>query len=114
MIEEKVQKDLKNLLQESIKPLGGLKLFSSNCLGVHWHLRTHIEKIVNTQSILTIGKINFENGQKVFNFSQNDVLRWISNGIDDPTKLNLHAWLTLPSMEIIDFGYVTDSCCSSW
>ncbi len=50
--------------------------------------------------LYTIGWIDDPDGSR-FYFDDDDVKRWLSG--DGPRRgLNLHTWLTLPSMEIID------------
>jgi hypothetical protein len=73
------------------------------CLNVHWNIRQDVESICSCSTHLTIGYIQ-ENEDKYFEFSYNDVEDWLKNGID-LNKVRLHAWLTLDSMEILDFTW---------
>ena len=101
-LDRKLDEKITELLKEMI---GGqpIKLFIRNCLGVHWQLIKRIEEIIGTTPVLTIGSFRVNEGKKRFDFSREDVNKWVNTGIENPNNVNLHAWLTLPSMEILDF-----------
>ena len=76
---------------------------------VHWSHINEIKQIVGSDVCLTIGSVISDDGDDWFAVSEDDVSDWIANGIDFtiPQKLHeLHAWLTLPSMEIIDITFL--------
>lgn len=57
-------------------------------------------------AIYTLGWMSYQN-HPVYRFGQPDVLRWIEHGIPDRRKVDVHAWATLPSAEIIDPSWLT-------
>lgn len=83
-------------------PDGTINLIGQ-CLNVHWNIRGEVESAFRCGAHLTIGYIQ-ENEDKYFEFSYHDVEGWLQEGID-LNKVSLHAWLTLDSMEIVDFTW---------
>ncbi len=62
--------------------------------------------ILGVEPLLTIGA-HFKNGRPVFNPGVADIERWAHSGLsvedlDQRSGLNLHAWLTLPTGEVMD------------
>ena len=86
------------LMQES-----GPELFLAQCLNVSLIISARIGQIMDIDPAITLGWV--EDGNKtLFRFTPEDFDQWIKAGIDNPLKLNLHAWLTLPGLEIVDFS----------
>jgi hypothetical protein len=71
------------------------------CLTVHANLRSKVEEVLKIPVYLTIGDISFS-GERVFGVDDAYLNHlWIKKvTLGDVVKL--HAWLTLPSAEIID------------
>lgn len=101
-LDSKMDKRITELLKEKLEGQP-LKVFIRNCLGVHWQLVDEIEKSLGFTPLLTIGSFRVNDGESSFSFSREDVKKWSRNGIENPNNVNLHAWVTLPSMEILDF-----------
>ena len=57
-------------------------------------------------AIYTLGWMSYHD-HPVYRFGQNDVRRWIEQGIPNRRKVDVHAWATLPSAEIIDPSWLS-------
>ena len=80
----------------------GPSVFFSQCINIHLALAKIMKKRLNLHPMFTIGSI--KKGDSIgFPLTQADVSTWARAGVGNPFGLSLHAWLTLPSMEIIDF-----------
>ena len=75
-----------------------------NCMGIHYRLKPIFEKSLNTEVYLTLGKVKVYD-QHLFEIEENEIKNLLINKVQEP--LNIHAWLTLPSMEIIDLTLAT-------
>lgn len=92
------------LLQRLIDALGrpsGAQL-AGQCLAVSYRLLPHVCAVFGA-AFFTVGYLTIGDRPLYF-FSENDVQRWLTDGLPQGTA-NLHAWLTLPSMEILDFTF---------
>ncbi|MBE8563789.1 hypothetical protein [Vibrio sp. OPT20] len=77
----------------------------AKCLEFHYKLQQPISEIIGVPCEFTIGHIESKD-QKLFYQSETDLLALLQNGFKGST-LNIHAWLTLPSMEILDLTFPT-------
>lgn len=57
-------------------------------------------------AIYTLGWMSYKN-QAIYRFGPEDVRRWIKHGIPDRQRVDVHAWLTLPSAEILDPSWLS-------
>lgn len=57
-------------------------------------------------AIYTLGWMSYRE-HPVYRFDDADVRRWLAEGIPDPRKVDVHAWATLPSAEIIDPSWLS-------
>jgi len=57
-------------------------------------------------AIYTLGWMSYHD-QPVYRFGQTDVRRWITHGIPNRRKVDVHAWVTLPSAEVIDPSWLS-------
>jgi hypothetical protein len=80
------------------------ELLCGQCVGVAMRLSKRLRDEPGWTAFVTIGKLSRTN-KVLFNCSQEDVRRWKKDGMDDLLNMPLHAWITLPSMELIDFTY---------
>lgn len=88
------------------------RILIGNCLATHMNLQDPLERILGTSAFFTLGYVKI--GDRLFHeFSENDVINWMKDGIPDLREFKGHAWLTLPSMEIIDFTF-TATATSVW
>lgn len=99
--------EIQNALHDVMLRLLGnprrIENLSAKCVPVHVAVLEIVAAIVGTTPVLTFGCVTSEAGDKWFSVTKDEIRHWLSNGVENPHSLKLHAWLTLPSMEIIDF-----------
>lgn len=79
---------------------------SQQCFNITMLLQSKLEELLKTELIYTLGYVNFI-GKPVFYTDENELKQKISQKDNFPKQLNLHAWLTTPYYEIIDFTFGT-------
>lgn len=57
-------------------------------------------------ALYTLGWMSYRD-HPVYRFDSADVRRWMTEGIPDRHKVDVHAWATLPSAEIIDPSWLS-------
>lgn len=57
-------------------------------------------------AIYTLGWMSY-GGHPVYQFGPRDVEHWLARGMPDRRRIDVHAWVTLPSGEIIDASWLT-------
>lgn len=77
----------------------------AQCLSLHIRLKSVVEQILDCDAFYTIGWVSFEKSE-MFKQTEESLSEMLKRGIVGP-DVNLHAWLTLPSMEILDFSLPT-------
>ncbi|MBU2840267.1 hypothetical protein HF670_11990 [Acidithiobacillus thiooxidans] len=102
----KIQASLHNVMIDILGTPPEIDNLSSKCVGIHAALINKVANIIGSEPILTFGCVTSDNGDKWFSVSENEISRWLSTGVESPHSLKLHAWLTLPSMEIVDFTFL--------
>lgn len=78
---------------------------TGTCIPIHNQLQTVLNDELEISSHFTIGYVTLD-GRDVYHQTEDSLKRLLSDGID-LSSANLHAWLTLPSMEIIDMTFIT-------
>lgn len=86
-------------------PTFSVDQISAQCIKVHFEFKEKLEEILNIPIYYTIGYIQF-NDEVMFHQSEASLKKLLTEGINENT-INLHTWLTLPSMEILDFTLPT-------
>jgi len=81
------------------------KDLTARCIPIHNELQTVLKEQMGILSYFTIGSVMLE-GKEVYCQTEDSLKRFLSEGIDFYSA-NLHAWLTLPTMEIIDMTFST-------
>lgn len=81
------------------------KDLTGTCIPIHNQLQTVLNDKLGILSYFTIGYVTL-NGIDVYHQTEDSLKRFLSDGIN-LRSANLHAWLTLPSMEIIDMTFPT-------
>ena len=79
---------------------------SGQCLSVHLELLDHVRNYFKSPAYYTIGYFSI-NGIPAYNFNEEDLRIWYLNGIPNYPRLDIHAWITLPTGEILDFTLPT-------
>ncbi len=75
------------------------------CMAIHYRLIPVMESWLGCPVIYTIGWVDLGDSN-LFKFDEKFIGDKLKNGHTEST-INLHAWLTLPSMEIIDMALAT-------
>lgn len=57
-------------------------------------------------AIFTLGWMSYHD-EHVYHFGPDDVRRWLAHGIADRKNMNVHAWATLASAEIVDPSWLS-------
>lgn len=96
--------EIKAVLFKLIK--GEVSNLMGNCFPVHTLMKPSIEKILGVGAYFTIGYMRID-GKYIHKMEIEDLLKILSPDVQITGDLNLHAWITLPSMEIIDLTTMT-------
>jgi len=78
----------------------------AQCMSIHYRLVPVLEEWLQCPVVYTIGWIDDGTDKGMFKFDDAFVAEMLKNGFTGST-VNIHAWLTLPSMEVIDVALVT-------
>ncbi len=78
----------------------------AQCMSIHYRLVPVLEKWLGCPVLYTIGWVDDGTDKGMFKFDDAFVADKLQNGHSSSTA-NIHAWLTLPSMEVIDVALVT-------
>lgn len=99
-----VYEDLKRLLITEFPDFHSGSL-AFNCHKVSYYMKSVLEKYFGTELYLTIGYITME-AYNYFSLDQEKISALLNRtySIDDKV-IPFHVWLTLPSLEIIDFTF---------
>jgi hypothetical protein len=74
---------------------------AGNCASVSIHLGPVIGKFLGTDPIFTLGYFGVGDNN-VYYLDEKTLLDWAKNGPKTFPSVDVHAWLTLPSFEIVD------------
>ncbi len=103
-----VGRTLDSLVALFQKALGSMEpeMVAGNCLSISLLLKNLIEDELNLKSYFTLGSFHMS-GKSSFEFSEDELKQWIQHGIPDFSNIDIHAWLTLESLEVIDATIAT-------
>jgi len=105
-LDSKFLNDLPLLLYRELGAIDHNDLYK-NCMAIHYQLKPIFEKIFNIEIYFTLGNAKV-NDTYLFKIEESEIIDLLENKVKKP--INIHAWLTLPSMEILDFSLVTTYC----
>jgi len=77
----------------------------AQCLSLHLKMKPVIQQILSCEVFYTVGWVSLQDSN-MFKQTEESLFDMLKNGIPGP-DVNIHAWLTLPSMEILDFSLPT-------
>jgi hypothetical protein len=83
------------------------------CLSIHYRLQDAMQGMLNTEVFFTIGWVGLGDTGKagkettLFEFDDDWIAESLKRGHSGGPTAKLHAWLTLPSMEIIDLSIIS-------
>lgn len=83
----------------------GLAELVGQCMSIHHRLAPVISEFLECEATFTLGWV-LNNTEELFKFDDVFIEETIKNGHKN-NRVNLHAWITLPSMEVIDFSLPT-------
>ena len=95
---------LRRCLQDNFEKVHPQQI-SQQCFMVHAAMIGPLEEAIGVPLTYTIGYVTL-NGRPVFHTPIRQLRSIMQSGMTSPA-LNLHAWLTLPSHEIIDLTFAT-------
>lgn len=75
---------------------------ANQCIAVHSLLLPEIAQHLGTSPILTLGFVCL-GGRPLFSFSSEHLRAWVRDGAPDFHGADIHCWITLPSLEILDY-----------
>jgi hypothetical protein len=76
------------------------------CMAIHIRLAAVLREWLDCPVHYTIGWVDVHAGKPLFKFDDAFIAEKLANG-HDGGPINLHAWLTLPTMEIVDMALAT-------
>jgi hypothetical protein len=114
VLSDNASSEISNKILEEYGQFDFNKAFSGQCTTANCLMFEFLKNFCKCDIHYTIGyltdKINkYENGEKIVIFKENreQIIKYVKNdtvriGNPEKRKINLHAWVTLSSMEIID------------
>jgi hypothetical protein len=87
--------------------IGGVTLdrIKAQCLSFHLEVKQAVERALSCPCYFTIGHVVLA-GDSYFQRSEDELKELLKCGVSGPS-VRLHAWLTLPTMELLDFVFPT-------
>lgn len=76
----------------------------AGCLHVSYLIRSIVHDITLAKPMFTVGSVTYL-GKTNFEFTDLQLQSWIEHGLPAPAP-GVHAWLTMPTMEIVDFTFM--------
>lgn len=104
LLNEKIQRELPFVIRDELGVLDEDEIVLQ-CLLLNIRLKSVFSKYFKCPVFYTIGYVGIDD-HFMFKQTEDSLLSMLKNGIAGPS-VSLHAWLTLPSMEILDFSFST-------
>ncbi|WP_374448041.1 hypothetical protein [Providencia sp.] len=101
--------DLNKILAPVFLGIHSYEQLVGECMPIHLKARPVLEKWLGCSVYYTLGWIDDGSSNGLFWFDDEIIAEKLAAGHQDET-LNIHAWLTLPTMEIIDLTLTTTLC----
>jgi len=103
-LNDKVQEELPFIIRNNLGILDEDEIVLQ-CLILNMRLKTVLSEYFGCPVYYTIGYVGIDD-RFMFKQTEDSLLSMLENGVSGPS-ISLHAWLTLPSMEILDFSFST-------
>lgn len=103
-LSEKTQNELPFIIRDNLGILDEDEIVLQ-CLLLNIRLKNVFSKYFNCPIYYTIGYVGID-GHYMYKQTEESLFSMLENGAEGPS-VSLHAWLTLPSMEILDFSIAT-------
>lgn len=79
----------------------------AQCIAVHYALQEPVSALFSAPTVLTIGWIEFAGGDDLYRFDDKFIEERLRTGFEPLSGIQLHVWLTLPTLELIDLTLCT-------
>lgn len=79
----------------------------AQCIAVHYALQGPISALFAAPAVLTLGWIESADGDDLYRFDEEFIGERLRTGFEPLSGIQVHVWLTLPTMEIIDLTLCT-------
>ena len=106
LFDEKRQSEFPYVVREALGELEAEDL-AAQCLSIHYRLAPIIEQWLGCPVAYTLGWVDDESENGLFRFGDAFIEETLNKPIAPGSSVKIHAWLTLPSMEIIDASLAT-------
>ncbi|WP_313025550.1 hypothetical protein [Pseudomonas lopnurensis] len=104
LLNQKVYQDIPYIVRDAMGD-ASLEEVAAQCLSYHMRLLPILNDYFGTELTYTIGHVAV--GSKIyFEQTEDQMQALIKSGVTQP-QLSIHAWLTLPTCEILDFTLPT-------
>ncbi|MHB0818453.1 hypothetical protein ACYCFK_09255 [Stutzerimonas stutzeri] len=104
LLNQKVFQDIPHIVRDAMGD-ATIEEVAAQCLSYHMRLLPILSDYFRTELTYTIGYIS-AGSETLFEQTEEQMAALIKSGISQP-QLNIHAWLTLPTCEIMDFTLPT-------
>lgn len=101
--------DLNKILAPVFSGIHSYEQLVGECMPIHLKARPVLEKWLGCPVYFTLGWIDDGSSKGLFRFDDETIAEKLASGHQGET-LDIHAWLTLPTMEIIDLTLTTTIC----
>ncbi len=78
----------------------------AQCIAIHYRLAPVIEQWLGCPALYTIGWVQIRDGNDLYKFDEAFIADKLRTGHSE-SKIGIHAWLTLPTMEVVDVALAT-------
>lgn len=109
LLNDKRLRHMNKVLQPALEGFTSYEQLVGQCLQVHLAAKSVIEDWLSCPVFYTLGWVDDGSPKGIFRFDDDDIKNKLENGHHEPT-INIHAWLTLPTYEVIDLTLTTTLC----
>lgn len=74
------------------------------CLHASHLMRPIVSRVTGANAMFTVGAVTYLD-KTLFQFDEAQLSEWLKNGLPSPAE-GVHAWLTMPTMEIVDLTWM--------
>lgn len=94
------------VLRDGLGALGVEELVAQ-CISIHYRLQPVVAKWLECPVYLTFGWVDTGRPNGMFFVDETTITKMLAEPIAPGASANIHAWLTLPTMEIVDISLPT-------
>lgn len=103
-LSKEVHEQIPHILYETFGELD-LNEVSQQCMSLHLRIQEPLSQFFGINFMYTLGYVHHP-PHDIFKTEESQLISMLEKGLES-FALNMHAWLTLPSMEILDFSLST-------